>query len=349
VSSPRPIAAPAPQPHPRRVRQANAPLLLLLLSWTASAPGAGPAAAQSAPAVDTNVLFPVDYIEARLLAPELRLVGVDHARPIEEDRSRRVTLAGPDGEPDLDAHWKPVAAPAQGFNNEPRYELAAYRFQRMFLDEPAYVVPPVVLRAMGIDEYRRIQSIQFPTIRGTESVLFLLSYWLQNLAPDHVDPFDEGLFELDETYARHFANANVLTHLIDHKDSNQGNVLVSRDHENRRVFSVDNDVAFRSPISDRGTRWRRLLVDRIPAETVERLRRITEDQLEAELGVVAEFRIVDGLLEPAEPGPNLATRSGVRVRDGRVQFGLTRGEISGLHGRIQRLIRDVDSGRIATF
>jgi hypothetical protein len=299
---------------------------------------------------DTNILFPVDYIKERLNASQLVILEIDRSRPLEEDRSRRVTLGGPDGEPEMEAHWKPVAPPGDGFNNEPRYELAAYHFQQMWLDEEDYVVPPLVLRAMPIEEYTQYApASRGPTIRGTQSVLFMLSYWVQNLAVDTVDPFDPGLFEFDETYAHHFANVNVLTHLIDHKDGNHGNVIVSMDPMNRRVFAVDNDVAFRSQESDLGDRWRRLHVDRIPAQTVERLRNITREDLQRELGVVAEFEIVDGYLVPVEPGPNLRANRGVRTEGNRVQFGLTEGEIRDVERNIERLLRDVDRGRIETF
>lgn len=346
---------PASPGHARLRRRAPTLALLLAFAAPALAPGlfapaqAAAQAAEQEERRDTNVLFPVDYIMERLNAPELPVLEIDRTRPLEQDRSRRVLLAGSDGEPDMEAHLKPVASPGDGFNNEPRYELAAYRLQRMFLHEEDYVVPPMVLRAMDIEEYRELAPARSPTIRGTRSVLFLLAYWLQNLAVDTVDPFHPSLFEMDSTYAYHFANVNVLTHLIDHRDGNHGNVIVSLDGQNRRVFAVDNDVAFRSQTSDQGDRWRHLQVDRVPARTVERLRALTREDLERELGVVAEFVIVDDLLAPVEPGPNLRPGRGLRVEDDRVQFGLTEREIRDVWNRIERLIRDVDRERIGTF
>jgi hypothetical protein len=312
-----------------------------------SAPPSGAGAQE--PRADTNILFPVEFIERQLLAPRLELLNLDRSRPIDNDRNRRVTLAGPDGEPLMDVHWKPVAPPGTGFNNEPRYELAAYRLQRLFLDEAEYVVPPTVLRAMPVEEHRFILPLAEPTIRFTQSVLFLLSYWIRNLGVDTVDPFDRSLFDMDEVYARHFANANTLTYLIEHKDGNHGNLLVSMDAFNRRVFSVDNDVSFRSDRSDKGVRWRTLHVDRLPATTVARLRELTRERLDAELAVLAEFRIVNGELEAVPPGENLGVTRGLRIRDDRVQFGLTRAEIGDVERRIQRLLSDVDRGRITTF
>jgi hypothetical protein len=300
-------------------------------------------------APDRNVLYPVEYIEARLQAPELIIAGMDSARPLEGDRSSRVTLGGPAGEPPMEVRWKPVAAPGNGFNNEPRYELAAYRFQKLFLDEPEYVVPPVVLRAMALEEYRAIRSVPGPTIRGTQSVLFLLSYWLQELAVDTADPFLSGTFDLNPVYARYWGNLNLFTHLIRHRDANHGNILISMDPGNPRVFSVDNDVAFRSQVSAQGDRWSRLLVDRLPDRTVQRLREITVEDLHGALGVLAEFEIVDGYLYPVEPGENLEPGRGLRTTSDRVQFGLTEREIRDVYQRIERVLRDVDRGRITTF
>jgi hypothetical protein len=318
-------------------------------AWVVALPLFALAFASPALAQDRNVLLPVAEIEARMLVPELEVLDEDYARPLEGDRSRRVTLAGPDGSEPMEVHWKPVGMGGQGFNNEPRYELAAYRLQQLFLDEEDYVVPPTVLRAMAIEDYQQIRMVEEPTIRGTRSVLFVLSYWIQNLAVDTVDPFDEGTLGWNASYAWHWGNANVLTHLVDHKDSNHGNVLVSMDGSNTRVFAVDNDVAFSSRASDRGNRWSRLLVDRLPDTTIERLRALTLEELRATLGVVAQFRIVSGYLDPMEPGENLNPGRGLRVTDEIVQFGLTQNEIRDVHRRIERLLERVDRGEITTF
>lgn len=292
-----------------------------------------------------SMSFPVPYIESRLLGP-LTVIDKEQARPkIEGDRSARVVLAGPEGEPPLKAKWKPVGQSAQGFNNEPRYELAAYELQKLFLDECEYVVPPIVLRALPVDEYRRVRADGEPTLRGTSSVLFLLSYWLDDVT--NADTWDPDRFASDPRYARHWGNLNVTTHLIEHKDSNVGNLLVSRHPEDPRVFAVDNDVAFGSESSDRGRMWKDLQVDRLPAATVERLRRITRGDLDAALGVVAEFRIEGGVLVPVEPGANLNPRRGVRNIGDRVQFGLTSAEIRNVMNRIERLLKQVERARVS--
>jgi hypothetical protein len=318
----------------RRLGVASAALLALQLG---PSPGAAPAGTPS-------VEFPIAYIEARL-AGELIVMGQEQARPkIEGDRSSKVQLADPEGGPPLTARWKPVAPPGHGFNNEPRYELAAYRLQQLFLKECEYVVPPAVLRALPVDEYRRIRGGGEATLRGTDSALFLLSYWLAEVT--NRDPWDERRFATDARYARHWGNLNILTHLIDHKDANVGNLLISLNPEDPRIFAVDNDVAFRSDASDVGDTWRHLQVDRLPQETLARLRLLDGADLEAALGVLAEFELRDGQLHPAPLGQNLGAQRGVRVRPDRVQFGLTRSEIREIERRMNRLLLQVDRGRI---
>jgi hypothetical protein len=342
------------EPH-ARVHSALRPAAWLgsLLALALLLPAPASAARQEQPeqqaVEETNILFDVATIERRLRAPLGEILAMERTRVLETDRSRRVNMAGKDGEPDMELHWKPVAPPGTGFNNEPRYEIAAYRFQQLFLDEPDYVVPPTVLRTLPLEEYRQYREVSRPTVSGTRSVLFLLTYWVQDLNFDTVDPFQQRLFDEDPKYARHFANANVLTHLIAHKDGNHGNVVVSRNGLNRRVFVLDSDVAFRSRASDLGARWSNLQIRRIPAATVERLRQVTRADLDAALGVVAEFQVVDGILEPVELGPNLGPSRGLRQAEGRVQFGLTSAEIGDLERRIQAMLREVDRGRLTTF
>jgi hypothetical protein len=297
-----------------------------------------------AAAAADSIGFPVSYIESRLAGP-LTVLEAEQARPkIDGDRSARVVLAGADGEPPLTAKWKPVGRQAEGFNNEPRYELASYALQKLFLDECEYVVPPVVLRAVSLDEYQRVRADGEATLRGTSSVLFLLSYWLEDVT--NAGAWNADRFAADPRYARHWGNLNVLTHLIEHKDANVGNLLISTHPEDPRVFAVDNDVAFGSESSDRGDQWKNLQVDRLPAATIERLKALTRADVERALGVLAEFRIEEGLLVAVAPGENMNHRRGIRTTDDRVQFGLTSGEINQVMRRLERLLSQVDKGRI---
>jgi len=160
---------------------------------------------------------------------------------------------------------------------------------------------------------------------------------------------DDERFERDVRYATHQANMNVLTHLIDNKDANYGNFLISTDDADPRVYSVDNGIAFGSIEGDRGDYWRRLRVDRIPRKTAARLGRITREDLDRALGVVAEFEVRQGRLVRVEPGENLRPDRGIREEGGVVQLGLASREISRLEDRLRRLVEDLDEGDIGVF
>ena len=87
-----------------------------------------------------------------------------------------------------------------------------------------------------------------------------------------------------------------------------------------QVFVVDNGLAFGDLVSNRGFEWRDIRVKRLPHQTVERLRNITEEVLETKLGIVAQFKFVDGQLVTTTPGQNLNKKQGVRNKDGILQL-----------------------------
>ncbi len=300
-----------------------------------------------APGQDSNLMLPVAEIEQRLRAGEFELQDRAGAR-FEGDRTQRVTLMFLPDSVVMRVKWARAAGGGERFNNVPRYEIAAYELQKLFLDEKDYVVPPTVLRSIPLAWYQEVDPRVRPTFRNVDAaVLVVLQYWLWNVTDN--DFHDPARFEADPVYARHLANMNILTYLVDHKDANRGNFLISTDTANPRLFSVDHGVAFRSVESNRGTEWRNLQVDRLPAATVDRLRRIERADLERALGVVAEFEIREGELIPVEPSENLSRGRGIRLRGNQLQLGLTAREIAGVDAKRRRLLRDVDAGRIKTF
>lgn len=306
------------------------------------APGVG--------AQDANILLHADSIEWHLARDSMSVVDRRASRGMPGERTSRTGLAFPNGTMLL-VKWARAAPGGEAFNNVPRFELAAYEFQKLFLEEPEYVVPPTVARAFPLSHYRQLDPDDrddTPTFRGTGSVLVVLQYWLYNVTPDGF--WDPDRFEADSVYARHFANFNILTNLVRHGDENEGNFLISTVPDNPRVFSVDNGVAFSSRESDRGYRWRWLRVNRLPATTVERLRALTLDDLTGRLETVAEFAIgADGLLEPVARTASLDPGLGIRQKDDRIQLGLTRREIQGVWRRVRDLLDQVDSGKIEVF
>jgi hypothetical protein len=301
----------------------------------------GPGAAQ-----DPNILMTVDSIETLLVSGDFDIV-VQQGSRFEGDRTTRTALSYSDGTMML-SKWAPAPPGGEAFNNVPRFEIAAYEIQELFLDPAEYVVPPTVARAFPVDWYRELDPNARATFRELDAVLVVLQYWLFNVS--NKDFWDRDRFEADTVYARHFGNFNVLTHLIRHGDENVGNYLISRDSANPRVFSVDNGIAFSSKESDRGHRWRRMEVDRLPASTVERLRGLTEEELIRQLETVAQFRIEhDGTLTRVPSLPAVDPHRGIRRTDEIVQLGLTRREIRDVWQRLDRLLAAVDDGEIETF
>ena len=65
------------------------------------------------------------------------------------DRTQQVTLQFPDSTL-IKVKWANAPRGGGTFNNEPRYERAAYVLQKMFLGEDEYVVPPTILRVFPL-------------------------------------------------------------------------------------------------------------------------------------------------------------------------------------------------------
>jgi hypothetical protein len=240
---------------------------------------------------------------------------------------------------------RPAAPGASEFNNEPRYELAAYRLQSLFLDVDDYVVPPTALRMLPRSTLERYAPKVRPTFKGSEDVLVVVQYWMENVAGKG-DILEPERFASDAEYARRFGNFNLLTYAIDHGDSNLGNVLISTVPDEPRAWAVDNGVAFNSPESDRGNVWAKIRVAWLPAATMARFRELDRDRLTDALAVLAEWRLVDQRYEPVTPGDNLSKGRGVRTKGDRVQLGLTTLEIRTIERRVESLVKQVDKGKV---
>lgn len=292
---------------------------------------------------------PPDTVERWLTSlPVSELGRCVTSRGMERERTYKCILTL-ENERSILVKWARAPRGGEEFNNVPRYEVAAYRLQKLFLDQSEYCVPPTVVRSFPVEWYRRqgLEPGVVGTFGGAESVLVVLQSWLFGVEP--IEEVDAERFERDVRYARHQANMNVLTHLIDNKDANYGNFLISTDESDPRVYSVDNGVAFGSLEGDRGDYWRRLRVDRIPRKTADRLRRITREELDRALGVVAEFEVRQGRLVRVVPGENLRPEQGIREEDGVIQLGLTSREIARLEDRLRRLVEDLQEGDLGVF
>jgi hypothetical protein len=299
-------------------------------------------------AADPHFARPVTELEPELEGQPLQIASATQSRPRARGDVALKAEVSFGGGPPYRVKLRKAQPGADAFNNRPRYDLAAYELQKLFLDPADYVVPPTALRMIPLADLQPHAPTARPTFPGSDDVLAVVQYWLQDVTLAK-DAYDAARFDADRAYARRIGQLNIFTYLVRHSDSNLGNFLVSRSPGEFRVFSVDNNVAFGSDESDRGLLWRNLRVTRLPADAVERLRRIDDTQLRSRLAVLAQWELRDGHYLPVSPGGNLAPARGVRVGDGVVQMGLTSGEIWRVGYRLKHLLKEVDRGGIDTF
>jgi hypothetical protein len=296
-------------------------------------------------AQDANILRPIAELEKQLAAEPLVVAQAETSRPkAEGDITLRADVSF-GGAPPLRVKLRKSEPGADSFNNVPRYDIAAYELQKLFLDPAEYVVPPTTLRMLPLAEFRKYSPSVERTFPGAEQVVSVVQYWLSNISVI-ADVYDAAQFDSDALYARHIGQLNIFTFLIEHRDSNAGNFLISKERKGARVFSIDHGVAFASEESDRGELWRVMRVNRLPADTVERLRRITPQILAERLGVLVQWQLEGDSYRTMPAGPNLFPSKGVRRQGKLLQMGLSRAEINAVHRQLVKLLKQVDSGRI---
>jgi hypothetical protein len=301
--------------------------------------------AAAASAQDSNILQPVPQLERLLAAEPMVITAAQISRPkAKGDITLRAEVSF-GGAPPMRVKLRKADPGADSFNNVPRYDVAAYELQKFFLDPAEYVVPPTTLRMVPLADFGKYSPDVERTFPGADQVLGVVQYWLSNIVTI-ADVYKPERFAADPVYARHIGQLNVLTYLIEHRDSNAGNFLIGTEPVGTRVFSIDHGVAFASADSDRGELWKDLRVKTLPADAVERLRVVTLQSLTDRLGVLAQWELENGAFKPTATGANLSPARGVR-RDGKVlQMGLTKREIGQIHKLLTKLLDQVDDGRI---
>ncbi len=294
---------------------------------------------------DPLIRLPVDSIERLFRSAPFKVLAGQDSR-YKGDRTQHLLLNF-DSLTALEVKWAKAPVGGQAFNNQPRYEAAAYELQKLFLDPPNYVVPPTVLRMVPLAEYVKRERTVERTFESGASVLVVVQYWADDLTAD--DVYDKRRAERDSVYARHLGDLNVLTFLIRHGDANAGNILLSLDSTNPRVLAVDNGVSFASEPSNRGSYWRDLRISRLGRATADRLLRIRRADLDSALAVLAQFSLQGGEYHAAPLGEVLDRGRGVRQKGDVVQLGLTSSEIEGVHERLKSLVKRIQDGKLQTF
>lgn len=298
------------------------------------------------PAQDANILQPIADIERLLAAEPLVITQAEVSRPKAKGDITLKADVSFGSAPPLRVKLRKAEPGADSFNNVPRYDLAAYELQKLFIDPAEYVVPPTVLRMIPHADFTKYQADVERTFPPADQVLAVLQYWLSDIKVI-ADVYNPARFDADPVYARHIGQLNVLTYLIEHRDSNVGNFMIGRAETGARVFSIDHGVAFASTDSDRGKAWKVMRVKRLPADTVERLRAITLPVLEQRLGVLAQWRLEGDRYVPVAPGPNQSANRGVRRQGNDLQMGLDRKEIQEIHRLLTKLLERIDAGDFA--
>lgn len=303
------------------------------------------ALAAAATAQDANIKQPIEELERLLAAEPLVITHAEISRPnAKGDITLKADVSFGGAEP-LRVKLRKAEPGADSFNNVPRYDLAAYELQKLFLDPAEYVVPPTALRMVPLADFAKYSPGVRRTFPAADQVVAVVQYWLSDIK-SIPDVFDAARFDADPLYARHIGQLNVLTHLIRHRDSNQGNFLVGKAERGARVFSIDHGVAFDSEESDRGELWKDMRVTRLPADTVERLRKVTPAMLEERLGVLAQWRLEGGKYVAVPNGPSLSAHRGVRRSGDDLQMGLNKSEIRAVNRRLENLLERIDAGEI---
>ena len=300
----------------------------------------------SAVAQDANITQPVADLERLLAAEPLVITQAQISRPnAKGDITLRAEVSF-GGAPPLRVKLRKAEPGANSFNNVPRYDVAAYELQKLFLDPAEYVVPPTALRMVPLADFAKYSPSVSRTFPAADQVLAVVQYWLSDITVV-ADVYDPARFASDPVYARHIGQLNVLTYLIRHRDSNMGNFLLGKAETGARVFSIDHGVAFASEESDRGDVWKDMRVNRLPADTVERLRQITPQLLTDRLGVLAQWQLEGRSYVSVAGGKNLSAGNGVRRKGDDLQMGLTKSEIREVHRLLKNLLERIDRGKIA--
>ena len=319
-------------------RSGLAVLISCLIATAAWAQVVGPAG---------NIPLPSEELAQRLSHGDFEIVSVKGAGGGIMG-AKKLRLRFDDGV-EINVKWKRAPAEAEGWNNSPRREIAAYEVQKLFLEPDDYVVPVSVPRCIPLDTYAAVERRTQGNVPGADCVLGLLSVWLQNVVqPKQL--FDPGRFQRDGSYARSLGHLNILTYLINHQDGRANNFLISTVEHRPQLFSIDNGLAFSTVFHNYFIpHWNRIRVPSLPGKGVERLRAVEREDLDR-LAVLAEMKGDErGVLQNVKPSENWNRLTGARLAPGRVQFGLTVSEIDAIEERLAKLLRDVDEGKVAVL
>src|SRR5512137_2793533 len=115
------------------------------------------AVAATATAQDANITRPIDELERLLAAEPLVITSAEISRPKAKGDITLKADVSFGGAPPLRVKLRKAEPGADEFNNVPRYDLAAYELQKLFLPPAEYVVPPTALRMVNLEDFQKFQ------------------------------------------------------------------------------------------------------------------------------------------------------------------------------------------------
>jgi hypothetical protein len=259
------------------------------------------------------------------------------------------------------AKWRAHSTATTG--NSPRFELAAYYVQKLFLAPAEYVVPPTAPFCFPLAAYReRVDGTAPETFPRSGCVYGVLSFWLEDVTAVadanragwfhglYYHLFDPYLFEHDRAYHDSIARVNLLTYVIAHRDSHARNFVIARSETQpvvHTVYSVDNSKSFTlrqntgiQPLHN----WSAIHVPSLPRTAIERLRGADLSSL----AMIAVLRSANGRLVATDVG-TATTVTGLDWTGDRLVVGLTAPEIDEVRTRIDDLLRRVDRAELALY
>jgi hypothetical protein len=316
-----------------------------------SAPGNATKAGMCARGQDRAPCRTASDIEALLRASDLE---IEHAERTSSGRqnARLLTLvASHHGERRrFRAKWRAIST-AHGLN-DPRKEIIAYEVQKLFLQPADFVVPPAATQCLDLDNYkRRVDARAAETFPRTRCVFGTLSYWLENTqATDKV--LDAERFKQDALYRRTLADTNLLLYLTSNGDTHPGQFVSVVGPGGRRVYFVDFTISlsnYRNPTLSFDEDWSNLHVPLMP-ESIERVRRISDDQLER-LAVIEQHERTGNRLvrhHPPTQGTEAHPDVGSWWSNEQLRIGMTRAERDLLRARRDALLTRVERSQSAT-
>lgn len=294
------------------------------------------------------ILSPAQAVAAcspeALAAPVLHFDDVKPVRFALDITRKGMARTAPDAEP-FKVKIRRSGEGLSSFNNEPRYELAALELSRLLFGPGEQVVPPIVARSLPLAELRLIDPNAIESFPRTGASMFVVQCWLADAKPQPLS-IDLARFAADPVYARQMSRVNVLTYLIEHKDSNLGNVMATGDGPTLREWAIDNGVAFSAEESNVGIYWMALRVPAIEPELAARLRSLTQPELAARLAVVAEYELAGSTWVPRAISAPFDANKGVRRRGEHLQLGLTWAEIRSVEQRRKKLVSMIEKGKL---